>query len=152
MPELPQRKRLYHASPNWVRGGAVYFITICCALRHKPQLTLAPAFEVMKGAIEHYARSGRWWVELFLAMPDHCHAMASFPECESMERVMRDWKRYVAKRAGVKWQDGFFDHRLCSKESADEKWHYILQNPVRQNLVKDPAEWPCIWEPKSVAR
>ncbi|HUI07086.1 MAG TPA: hypothetical protein VL486_08770 [Verrucomicrobiae bacterium] len=40
------------------------------------------------------------------------------------------------------WQKGFFDHVLRSSESYEEKWLYVLQNPVRAGLVSRAEEWP----------
>lgn len=85
-------------------------------------------------------------------MPDHLHALISFPELAKIEKTIRDWKRYVAKQTGVSWQDGFFEHRLRSTQSANEKWHYILHNPVRQGLVSDSKDWPYIWLPEETKR
>jgi hypothetical protein len=64
-----------------------------------------------------------------------------------MPAVIRDWKRYVAKQAGIVWLDGFFDHRLRSSESTNEKWNYILLNPVRKGLVPKPEDWRFVWRP-----
>ncbi len=99
-------------------------------------------------AIEQYVAAEKWWVDLFLAMPDHWHALASFREVTGICGVLRDWKRFVAKQAGVVWQDGFFDHRLRSRESADQKWHYIRLNPVRKGLVAKPEDWKYVWIPE----
>ncbi len=63
-----------------------------------------------------------------------------------MDKAIRDWRRFVAKKAGVVWQDGVFDHRLRGNESYEEKAHYIRMNPVRAGLVTEPREWPYIWE------
>lgn len=105
----------------------------------------------MERAIEHYEASGKWQVGLFLAMPDHWHALVQFPEPEHMDKLLRDWKRYVAKGAGIVWQHGFFEHRLRSKQSANDKWHYIRLNPVRKGLVEDPDKWAFVRLPKSTA-
>ncbi len=145
---LPVRQRLYHSVPTWVDESAVYFVTVCCAQRGGNQLNQVETFAAMTAALEYYVISGRWWVEVFLAMPDHWHALISFPRDENMTDVLKDWKRYVAKRAGVKWQDGFFEHRLRTQESAEEKWHYIEQNPVRKDLCTRVEEWPWAWEAK----
>lgn len=67
-----------------------------------------------------------------------------------MAKVIRDWKRFVAKTAGVAWQDGFFDHRIRSNESFREKALYIRNNPVRGGLVRDAAQWKYIWVPSDV--
>ena len=104
-----------------------------------------PAFDVMAEAIQHYVKTERWWCECFLAMPDHWHALLSFPNQERMADVLRDWKRYVAKKAGVVWQDGFFEHRLRSAENVNETWRYIRENPVRENLCAKAEDWPWVW-------
>jgi hypothetical protein len=41
-------------------------------------------------------------------------------------------------------QEGFFDHRIRSNESAEEKRQYILMNPVRAGLVARPEDWPYV--------
>jgi len=99
----------------------------------------------MTGALEHYLENEKLWAHLFLAMPDHLHALLSLPCEQRMDKVIRDWKRFVAKQTGVVWQDGFFDHRLRSRESFEEKAHYIRMNPVRAGLVDKPSAWPYIW-------
>ena len=99
----------------------------------------------MTTAVEHYLASEKMWASLFLAMPDHLHALLSFPSEVRMEAVIRDWKRYVAKTAGIVWQDGFFDHRLRTNESLEEKATHIRQNPVRAGLVSDASRWTFIW-------
>jgi len=61
---------------------------------------------------------------------------------------MRALKRTLAKLWGVRgvegpyWQKGYFDHVLRSEESYEGKWRYVLENPVRAGLVKNPEEWP----------
>ena len=152
MSELHQRARLYHKPPEWVRDDALYFLTACCARRGASQLDQVAPFEIIKTAIDNYEEAGKWRVMIFLAMPDHWHAIIQFPEPEHIEKILRDWKRYIAKRTGVAWQDGFFEHRLRSRQSADEKWHYILQNPVRKELVDDPGKWPFIRFHEQTAR
>lgn len=102
-------------------------------------------------AIGHYEASGKWRMRLFLALPDLWHALIQFTEPEHMEKILRDWKRYVAKCTGVAWQDGFFEHRLRSTQSENEKWHFILLNPVRKGFVKAPEEWSFVWQPNEAA-
>jgi REP element-mobilizing transposase RayT len=79
-------------------------------------------------------------------MPDHLHVLLSFPAVERMDKVIRDWKRCLAKRAGVTWQDGFFDHRVRNHEGCEEKADYIRQNPVRAGLTGAASQWPYVWE------
>jgi len=49
------------------------------------------------------------------------------------------------RRAGLGsfgWQAEFFDHLLRSAESYESKWEYVRQNPVREQLVERPEDWP----------
>jgi len=80
-------------------------------------------------------------------MPDHLHALLSFPATTRMDKVIRDWKRFVAKRTAVTWQDGFFDHRVRSNENLEETTAYIRRNPMRAGLADDDALWPYVWAP-----
>ncbi|MEO7414661.1 MAG: transposase [Opitutaceae bacterium] len=148
--QLPIRERLFHTPPPWTKTGEVFFITICCAERKTNQLNRSEVFAVMVDSIEHYARNGKWWPQLFLAMPDHLHALISFPPETRMEKIVRDWKRYIAKNTPVRWQDGFFDHRIRDDKSLQEKAAYIRMNPIRAGLVSHRNEWRYIW-PAGVA-
>lgn len=78
-------------------------------------------------------------------MPDHLHALVSFPRDRDMKIVISRWKQFTATNAGIKWQRDFFDHRLRSDESLYEKAYYIEMNPVRKGLVDRPEQWPYVW-------
>ncbi len=78
-------------------------------------------------------------------MPDHCHALLSFPVDRSPAKVIRDWKHWAASQYGILWQVDFFEHRLRSDENLTEKWSYILQNPVRAGQVEAVEDWPHVW-------
>jgi len=152
MQTLPQRKHLFHTPPSWVKSGETFFITICCARRKVNQLARDDIFVTMTNAMDHYARATKFWPHLFLAMPDHLHALMSFHPTERMDKVLRDWKRFIAKQTGVVWLDGFFDHRLRNEENFEGKAHYIRTNPVREDLVAGPEAWKYIWSPDDIKR
>lgn len=78
-------------------------------------------------------------------MPDHVHALLAVPKGESLPDVVRMWKGYQTKSHGISWQTGFFDHRLRSGESEQQKTDYIRMNPVRAGLVVQPEDWPYYW-------
>ena len=44
--------------------------------------------------------------------------------------------------ADWQWQPGCFDRLLRREESAEEKWEYIRENPVRAGLVSHWSDWP----------
>lgn len=86
-------------------------------------------------------------MHLWLLMPDHLHALISFPMDRNYPKIIANWKENIAKTTGVRWQRDFFDHRLRSHESHEAKATYIRQNPVRKGLVREAGEWKFVWEP-----
>ena len=141
------RKVLDHEVPPNVDpyGGSAFFLTLCCHVRGKNQLCLPGVGEALLEAARFYVTQGRWQPLIFLLMPDHVHALVRFEGKDEMTKVVTAWKRYTAHRCGIRWQQGFFEHRLRTEGSAREKWLYIRQNPVRARLVEDAAAWPYVW-------
>jgi REP element-mobilizing transposase RayT len=79
-------------------------------------------------------------------MPDHLHALISFPKDVNSTKTIAGWKEIVAKKSDIRWQRDFFDLRLRSHESHEEKAAYIRNNPVRKGLVSEAADWKFVWE------
>jgi REP element-mobilizing transposase RayT len=102
---------------------------------------------VLFDAVAFRQRAGRWYVHLLLLMPDHLHALITCPREEEMKKVMANFKEIAAKQAGVAWQRDFFDHRLRTKDSFQDKAGYILMNPVRKGLIENHEQWSYIWLP-----
>ncbi len=92
-------------------------------------------------------------------MPDHVHLIVTpLVDYEGMEvwslaKIMDAIKGASAHRinralgrTGKVWQTELFDHVLRSSESLDAKIEYVLQNPVRRNLVTVWREYPWLWK------
>ena len=125
----------------------IYFVTACAAGRrclftteaiHATFITFATA------ATAHGAFVGR-----YVLMPDHIHLFVALdPERITLSAWVKSLKNQVSKtlrhqgEPSPHWQTGFFDHVLRSGESYNEKWQYVLQNPVRAKLVSSPEDWP----------
>jgi nicotinamide-nucleotide amidase len=145
----PRRKTLNHDIPPGVRSeDAPFFLTICCRPRGKNQLCEPGIATKLFDSIEVSQKRGDWWVKMVLLMPDHLHALISFPATKDMRKVVADWKRLLARRLGVVWQRDFFEHRIRAEESLRERADYILNNPVRAGLVARAEEWPYVWRPE----
>jgi REP-associated tyrosine transposase len=99
---------------------------------------LAPA--LLESAL-FYAVRRRWYPHLFLLMPDHIHALISFPPGSRMSQTIGDWKKWHVRTNHVEWQEGYFDHRLRQEESFGEKARYIHNNPVVRGLCTRPEDW-----------
>jgi len=145
--ELPQRKTLPHEIPSWVDPQqAIYFVTINCRQRSRNQLALPEIAGGLFETVRHRQEQLEWWPYVFLLMPDHVHALLSFPPSDQpLQRIISQWKRWTARKLGIAWQRDFFEHRLRQDESRREKADYILQNPVRQELVSRSDEWPFVY-------
>jgi REP element-mobilizing transposase RayT len=141
------RKTLPHEIPSWVDPQKeIYFVTINCRERFRNQLALPEVGPRIFDTVRHRQEKQLWWPHLFLLMPDHAHALLSFPPSgKSMQSVLSKWKERVAKEVGIDWQRDFFEHRLRHDESRVEKADYILQNPVRKQLVARVGEWPFVY-------
>jgi putative transposase len=146
---LPKGRILFHGVPQWATANAIFFLTICCRQREINQLCSDAVAAVLFEAVTFRQQSGRWYVHLLLPMPDHLHALVSFPRVEDMRKMVANFKELTAKRAGLAWQRDFFDHRLRAQESLQEKWDYVLMNPVRKGLIDRPEAWPYVWLPSA---
>lgn len=106
--------KLYHEVPGWVDPGALFHVRI----RARGTVLTAPELAplLMQSAMLYQERR-RWHVTLWLLMPDHLHALLAFPIHESMSAVIGDWKRFQARRHGIVWQEGYFDHRLRDRRA-----------------------------------
>ena len=142
--DLPQRIKLPHEVPAWVDQGARHFFTINCRDRGVDSLVAEGRAARLLESVTHYEKIGRWYVWLFLVMPDHLHGIVSFNLARGIQQAVSSWKGYGAKKYGIHWQSGFFEHRLRSREEYDEKAAYIRMNPVRQGLVKEAGQWPWL--------
>jgi putative transposase len=145
--EAPCRKTLPHEIPTWIDPQReIYFITINCEDRSRNQLALADVSGPLFETVRHRQEKLLWWPYVFLLMPDHVHALLSFPPSgKPLRGVISKWKEWTAKELGIVWQSDFFEHRLRQDESRREKADYILQNPVRQKLVVRPEQWPFVY-------
>ena len=138
--------KLHHKTPGWVGAGARFHIRISLEGNQRPLTHADVAPRLLESAV-FYHEHNRWYAWLFLLMPDHLHAVLSFPPSLSMSRVVGDWKKYQERELSIVWQDGYFDHRLRNDDEFAEKCHYIRMNPVRAKLCTAPADWPWVLEP-----
>lgn len=147
---LPIRKRLNHHGPSGINSAdAIYFITIAAAERNT-NILLDRADEILSSA-RFYQTTGKWFLYLFLIMPDHIHMLVHIPPERELADVIGHWKSFLTAQRDVRLQSNFFDTRIRNPEHFAEKWKYICQNPVARGLVATPREWPYViaFDPKT---
>jgi putative transposase len=129
--------------PVWLPAemSVVYFVTLC--VKNRPAvLANTEAYSAFTHAV---ARLQRWRVIAAVLMPDHLHAIVCpLDRNESAGEFSGLIKRWMRQelQAAWEWQPGCFDHLLRSEESAQQKWAYMRENPVRAGLVREWHEWP----------
>ena len=148
MPYRGFPSKLHHEVPHWVETGALFHIRIAVD-REKEQspLTAAPLAQALLDSARFYETKQRWYITLFLLMPDHLHALLSFARDASMSNVIGDWKHFQTRTHHIIWQEGYFDHRLRDDERGEQlsaKMNYIRQNPVVAALCTRAEDWPWV--------
>ncbi len=127
----------------------VVFVTAVTEGR-RPLLGCADASDVLVRTWRRSADFDGWYVGRYILMPDHVHFFAR-PGlgAKSLPVWMKTWKslasRELCARLGVTppfWQKDYFDRYLRSDENYREKWWYVLLNPVRKGLCREPEDWP----------
>ncbi|NQU10228.1 transposase [bacterium] len=119
----------------------IYFVTFC-VLGREPVLANAATLIALQKCV---ARLRGWRVYAAVLMPDHLHLLAAPSDRDeavgNLSGALKRWLRQELN-APWQWQPGCFDHLLRSSESAQAKWEYMRENPVRGDLVRDWRDWP----------
>ena len=139
---LPERKRLSHEIPGWVRDECRFFVTINCKQRGVDSLCCTGLAATLMASVAIYENLGKWYVPAFVVMPDHVHLIATFARQYGIGPTIRAWKGFHAKHSGIAWQSGFFEHRLRDDAEFTQKLDYVRMNPVRKGYVSDWKDWP----------
>ena|SRR5438477_5240704 len=123
----------------------IVFLTVCS----KDRKQIFASTDVLGVLVNAWTKAKSWRAGRYVIMPDHIHlycAPGTIPP-ESLDQWVRYWKNIASKnwpRSNEHpiWQRDFWDTQLRRHENYDEKWDYILENPVRAKLVEDSEDWP----------
>ena len=92
--------KLHHEVPPWVKTGALFHIRIAVDReKERSPLTDTALAQALLDSARFYEIKQRWYITLFLLMPDHLHALLSFASDESMSKVVADGS--IFKRANT---------------------------------------------------
>ena len=139
-----------------------------------PERSIGTIAPTILDVARYYHLHGKWRLALCLVMPDHIHLIVHFPtgECgqskretcfegpersepegcasrrgtiaPTMSTVIKSFKSYLVKNAGLSFQRYYWDTRLRDDAHYAEKFRYICNNPVRKNLVPRAVDWPYV--------
>ena len=92
-------KKLHHEIPSWVTDGSRFHIRIRCDKSTPRPLTETSLARALLDSVDHYEQRQRWHATIFLVMPDHLHAILSFPAQECKGRLK-------SEAGGAGWRGG----------------------------------------------
>jgi putative transposase len=123
----------------------IVFVTVCTKDRKRILATPA-AHDVLRTV---WRTQPFWSVGRYVIMPDHIHlfcAPGKFPR-RPLSKWIAFWKSLAATQWPHRdqhpiWQRHFWDTQLRRGENYDQKWEYVIENPVRTGLVEESKDWP----------
>jgi REP element-mobilizing transposase RayT len=123
----------------------IIFLTVCTKNRQKI-LATELSHQLLRSA---WRMRPKWLVGRYVVMPDHIHLFCAPADIypSPLQEWVAFWKSQVARQwldraAAPIWQRHFWDTQLRRGENYEEKWEYVLHNPVRAGLVSRAEEWP----------
>ncbi|HWA24306.1 MAG TPA: hypothetical protein VG734_01430 [Lacunisphaera sp.] len=140
-------RRLHHQTPTWVDSAAVFHIRVRTTSEFGSVPTDARIARALLESAAFYRQRATWHCHLFLIMPDHIHALLTFPSNRDMRVIVGRWKGWQVRTLGIRWQENFFDHRIRSPQELQLKAKYIRENPVVKNLCPSAKDWPWVIGP-----
>jgi putative transposase len=147
--EIRHRKRMHLSGFDYTGKSHIYFLTLCSA--DKKPLFMDPGIaDLIVNEMELRRNRDEIILFCFCIMPDHVHMLLSLSYRYSKGVI--DWvsafKRYSArvikKSYGITplWQKNFYDHVIRKDESLIKVAEYIVNNPVRKEMVREWKEYP----------
>jgi putative transposase len=125
--------------------AVIMYVTVCTKNR-RHVLASDAAHSVLRDA---WNAADSWLVGRYVIMPDHIHFFCAPADDKAvtLEKWIAFWKSYTSRRWPNRnespiWQRHFWDTQLRKNESYDRKWNYVVENPVRAELVAKPEDWP----------
>ena len=130
-------------------GPYRYFLTFCTHQRRRAFVTR----DRVELVHDHILRTGqelRFAIVVYCYMPDHLHLLvegeADDADCRLFISRAKQFSGFYYRRVfGERlWQRYGYERTLRREESTVSVARYILTNPVRAGLVRDPREYPYL--------
>lgn len=130
--------------PRWRLEGSTYYVTFRTA---SGELS-----EHERGIVLSHVADGRdkyYTLIAIVVMPDHVHVVLRPDRGYDLSRIMKGVKGASARKinehrktTGHVWQDESYDRIMRNEAELNEKLKYMLENPVKRNLVGDGWDYP----------
>ncbi len=124
-----------------------YSLTFCVQGRTHVFINPKVVCEVLE-QISQAAAAHRFEILAYCFMPDHLHllveARSSDSDLISFANLVKQRTSFTFRQSHPErlWQKGYFEHIVRNDESTQIVAKYVLENPVRAGLVKEPLDYP----------
>lgn len=128
---------------------AVYNIT-CNAYARRAVFERKRAVSFLLNTLGYYKYVLNFHLFCYCVMPDHIHLIIQ-PNLKryNISQIMKHIKGSFARtynnliyKNGPIWQNRFYDTILTNEEDLIVRINYILQNPVRANIIEEASNYP----------
>ena len=120
----------------------IVFGTVCSKDR-APWLATDEVHTILRDV---WQQADTWLMGRYVIMPDHIHFFAGWTGQEiELDNWITYWKSQFSKQHRqpvYRWQTDHWDTRMRTVAIYEEKWVYVLNNPVRHGLVTRAEDWP----------
>jgi putative transposase len=133
--------------PHWTIDGAIYFVTFRSNVILQPEERTIVLNHLLDGNEKFYTLIAS------VIMPDHAHILIFPKKGYPLDRIMRGIKGVSAKKinqyrktSGQIWQHESYDHIVRDGNELRQKFDYIANNPVKDELVENTSSyvgWYC---------
>ena len=136
------REKRHRLPREAYRGFRVVFITACLK-NEAPFFITHERFSIFEGMLLESIEQFECDCDVYLFMPDHAHFIVrGKSEKANVLRTMDLFKQYSGfwfsrNHPSVRWQKDFHDRILRKNDSVIDVVKYILNNPVRKELVEN---------------
>jgi putative transposase len=155
---LPQRAHPVHGI-KYVDGQPTIIYDTLCVKNRKTVLACDAFHRVFRNVA---ANATAWLMGRYVIMPDHIHFFAGdvrgnisyenwvrylksqLTKHFANERVVRSAaaRREPRPPMAFRWLTDHWDTRVRNAQTYEEKWQYVLNNPIRAQLVTKADDWP----------
>lgn len=140
--------------PQWRQPAAVYDTVITT----KNRLRLSPlARQIVLDSFSYWDRK-RYRLFVVVVMPDHVHAIfepllisnSHFWDPATILQTIkahtaREINRHQNTRGQQVWQRDFYNRIVRDVKEFEQRWNYILDNPIRAGLSDSSYNYPWTW-------
>ncbi len=145
--------------PHFERPWAIYAVTFTTT-NHR---VLTPAARTIVLDALRFFHNERYELIAACVMPDHVHLLLQpwikeqneqgEPVFWPLSELMHSIKSFAAKKinqeegtTGVVWEQERFDRFVRGDRDLEEKFRYIIENPVRSGLITPEEEYAWVWD------